>query len=77
VAFDVGIAKEVVAEGINGYVCPVDDILCMADKISLISNSKETKTVLKSSAIKESKNVDIPSKQEYLRRYFESVSSCY
>lgn len=76
ISSDVGIAREVIDEGMNGFICPVGDEHCFADKMSEIVSS-EASDRLKNGALAKARSYELISKEEYARIYSDALLNCY
>src|SRR3989338_5222514 len=73
---DVGLAGEVVKNGVNGIVVPVDDLNAMSDAVQDIYNNKE-KLVRMAKAGRETARITaLMSKENYLSLYKQSLENC-
>ena len=71
---DVGVAGEVVIDQNNGIVVPVNEFLGMsAEILKLIQDKKAYEELKKNSRLP----APMPSKEEYLRRFKESLERCW
>lgn len=71
----VGVTDTSIADGVNGFVCPVRDSICLASRMGRLI---EEKHLARSFALRarESVKESLHDKDEYLRRYAESWNSC-
>lgn len=77
VSADVGIANEMIIDGENGFVCPVNDKNCFTRKIQEIietSSLKERFSVNSNMIISDKLK---ETKETYLKRYKETLMNCY
>ena len=73
VSTHVGVAGEVLVDGVNSSVCPVGDILCITRKISELIVHNEKRAVF-SVALREDIKKIIPSESLYVEKYVEDLS---
>ncbi len=75
VATAVGVTDRYIKDGVNGFVCPVNDARCLADKMGRLITEKRLGSVLAERA-REEISESLHDKDKYLELYKESWQSC-
>lgn len=71
---DAGLSGDILVHKKNSYICPVNDIMCLRDFILEFIENNESRLILSQILASDIASAT-PSKEEYVRRYVDSLRS--